>query len=308
MKNVLKWIGIAAGILILIVVVYGGFIFMKAGSILDKTYADVKGKNIYVPSDSATVARGKYLVSSVGTCAGCHMPDLSGHEQDMGPFAYFSAPNITFGKGGLPADYSIQDLDLIVRHGIKRDKTGALIMPSFHLNRISDEDLAAIYAYLKVAPKVDKARPPFTLGPIGKMVLVKGGLVNEAEVTDHNFKSPKRPEIAPTAEYGKYVAEIACIGCHGQNYSGGPVFEGDPNWPPAANLTKHLKHYTHESFAHFLQTGLRPDGTLVDTLAMPTSITKLADSVDVAAVWNYLSALPPQEDASTDWHAILAKH
>lgn len=308
MKNVLKWIGIAAGILILIVVMYGGYIFMQAGSIMSKSYADVNGKNIYVPSDSATIESGRYLVSSVGTCAGCHMPDLSGHELDMGPFAFFSAPNITFGKGGLPADYSIQDLDLAVRHGIKRDKTGMLIMPSFHLNRISDEDLAAIYAYLKVAPKVDVERKPFALGPIGKMVLVKGGLVNEAAVTDHSFKSPKRPEIAVTAEYGKYIAEIACIGCHGPNYSGGPVFEGDPNWPPAANLTKHLKHYNYESFANLMKTGIRADGTLVDTLAMPTSLTKLADSVDVAALWTYLSALPEQQDASMDWHTILAKH
>lgn len=307
MKNILKWIGILVGVLILIAVSYAGYIFWKAGSIMSQTYPDVKGKNIYVPSDSAAVERGRYLVASMGTCAGCHMPDLSGHEMDMGPFAFYSAPNITFGKGGLPANYSIQDLDLIVRHGIKRDKTGALIMPSFHLNRISDEDLAAIYAYLKVAPKVDVERKPFTLGPIGKMVLVKGGLVNEAAVTDHNFKSPARPEIAPTAEYGKYLAEIACMGCHAPNYSGGPVFEGDPNWPPAANLTKHLKHYTHESFAHFLQTGIRPDGTLVDTLAMPTYITKLADSVDVAAVWNYLSTLAPKEDASANWFDVLAK-
>lgn len=308
MKNILKWIGIGAGVLIMIAVVYGGYIFMQASSIMDKTYSEIKGKNIYVPSDSATVARGKYLVESVGTCAGCHHSDLSGQEQDMGPFAYFVAPNITFGKGGLGSNYSIQDLDLIVRHGIKRDKTGALIMPSFHLNRISDEDLAAIYAYLKVAPKVDKERPPFTLGPIGKMVLVKGGLMNEAAITDHNFKSPKRPEIAPTVEYGKYVAEIACIGCHAPNYSGGIVFEGDPNWPPAANLTKHLKHYTHESFASFLKTGIRPDGTKVDTTAMPTYITALADSVEVAALWNYLSGLPEQPDSSTNWHAVLAKH
>lgn len=308
MKNVLKWIGIVAGVLILIIVVYGGYIFSKAGSIMSKTYPDVKGKNIYVTSDSATVARGKYLVESVGTCTGCHGADLSGEEMDMMPFAYFSVPNLTQGKGGLAPSYSIQDLDLIVRHGIKRDKTGALVMPSYHLNNMSDEDLAAIYAYLKVAPKVDEEHKPFTLGPIGKMVLVKGGLVNQAEVTNHNFKSPKRPEIAPTAEYGRYVAEIACIGCHAPNYTGGPVFEGDPNWPPAANLTKHLQHYTLESFAHLLKTGIRPDGTKVDSTAMPTSITGLADSVDVAAVWNYLSSLPPQEDASTNWHDVLTKN
>jgi len=43
-------------------------------------------------------------------------------------------------------------------------------------------------------------------------------------------------------------------------------------------------------------------------MAMPTAITSLADSIEVAAVWNYLSALPPQEDASTNWHETFAKH
>lgn len=308
MKNILKWIGIGAGVLILIAVVYGGYIFMQASSIMGKTYSEIKGKNIYVPSDSATVARGKYLVETVGTCAACHRPDLGGEEMDAMPFAMFRTANLTQGKGGLGSNYSIQDLDLIVRHGIKRDKTGALIMPSFHLNRISDEDLAAIYAYLKVAPKVDHEVGSFELGPIGKMVLVQGGLVNEAEVTDHNFKSPKRPEIAATPEYGKYVADIACVGCHSPNYTGGKVFEGDPSWPSAANLTKHLKHYTYESFEHFTRTGIRHDGTVVDTLAMPIAIIRQADSVEIAAVWSYLSGLPEQPDSSSSWHAVLTKH
>ncbi|MBK6911829.1 MAG: cytochrome c [bacterium] len=308
MKPFLKWLGIALGILVLVLVVFAGYIFWQASSIMSQTYPDIKGKNIYVPSDSATVARGRQLMRGVGTCGACHGLDLSGQEQDMGPFAYYVAPNITFGKGGLPANYSIQDLDLIVRHGIKRDKTGALIMPSFHLNRISDEDLAAIYAYLKTAPKVDKERPNFSLGPIGKMVLVQGGLLTEAAITDHNFKSPKRPEIAPTAEYGKYLAEIACMGCHAQNYSGGKVFEGDPKWPSAANLTKHMKHYTNESFAHFLKTGVRADGTVVDTLAMPIYATKFADSLEMAALFSYLSALPEQPDSSFSWHEYFSKH
>ncbi|MBL0061880.1 MAG: cytochrome c [bacterium] len=195
-----------------------------------------------------------------------------------------------------------------MRHGIKRDKTGVLFMPSFHLNNISDEDLAAIYAYLKVAPKVDKEHPPLSLGPIGKMVLAQGGIKNQAEITNHNFKSPKRPEIAPTAEYGRYIAEVTCIGCHAPNYTGGPVFEGDPNWPPAANLTKKLKGYTNESFAHFLKTGLRADGTLIDTTAMSPSITSRADSLEVAAVFSYLSALPQAEDASASWLETFEKH
>ncbi|MBL0061879.1 MAG: hypothetical protein IPP40_10480 [bacterium] len=98
MKNVLKWMGIVVGALVLIVVLYGGYVFMQAGSIMSKTYPDVKGKNVYVTSDSATVARGEHLVKSIATCVGCHGKDLGGEEMDMMPFAYFSVPNITQGK------------------------------------------------------------------------------------------------------------------------------------------------------------------------------------------------------------------
>ncbi len=307
MKNILKWIGILAGALILIVVVYGGYIFMKAGDILNETYS-VKTAKLYVPHDSATIARGEHLALSVATCAGCHGPDLGGVSIDMGPFAKFNVPNITTGKGGLPANYTVEQLDLAVRHGIKRDGKGTLLMPSYHLNHIANEDLAAVYAYLKAAPKVDREIPPFELGPIGKMVLFKGGIVNQAAATDHNFKCPPRPEIAPTAEYGKYIAEMMCIGCHSPNYSGGPAFEGNPNWPPSTNLTTKLKSYTHESFAHLLKTGFRTDGTLVDTTAMMVSLTSRVDSVEVAALWAYLSVLPKQADASSNWQDVLAKH
>lgn len=307
MKNVLKWVGVLFGALVLIALLYGGYIYWQAGKIMSQTFTDVKGKNIYVPTDSATVARGKHLAESIGTCAGCHAKDLGGESVDMMPFAKFATANLTQGVGGLPADYSIQDLDLIVRHGIKRDKSGVLFMPSFHMNRISDEDLAAIYAYLKVAPKVNRNNGQIELGPIGKMIVVKGGIVNQGDVTDHSFKSPPRPEIAPTAEYGKYLAEIACIGCHGPHYTGGPVFEGDPNWPPAANLTAVLKVYTKEDLQALFMTGLRPDGTLVDTTAMPASILSKIDTTEVAALWAYLSVLPEKPDASSNWHTVLEK-
>lgn len=300
MKKALKWIGIIVGVLVLLIVAFGGYTFMKANSLLSKTYPELSGKNIYVTDDSATVERGRYVAETFAGCSGCHGRNLGGESIDAMPFAEMNNPNITFGKGGLPADYSIQDLDLSVRHGVKRDKTGAMLMPSFHLNRLADEDLAAVFAFLKTARKVDKTIPPYKLGPIGKIALATGGIVVQAEVADHKFK-PTRPEIAPTVEYGKYVAEVGCMGCHGPNYSGGSVFEGDPSWPPATNLTKTLKQYNAESFATFMRTGKRHDGTLIDTRPMPTDIYRELADVEITAMWAYFSGLAPQDDASLRW-------
>ncbi|MCC6475726.1 cytochrome c [bacterium] len=297
----LKWLGIILAGVIVLLLIFAGYVYFKSASMLSKTYTHIQGKNIYVPNDSATVARGEHLVHCIAGCAGCHNPDLGGYSQDMMPFMMFNTSNITFGKGGLPADYTIEDLDLIVRHAVKRDKTGVFIMPSYHYNRMADKDVAAIYAYLKTATKVDKESPALELGPIGRMVLSQGGLIALPEVTDHSYKPPL--EVAPSAtpQYGKYLAEVACIGCHGPKYSGGPLFQGDPSWPPASNLSTTLKKYTQESFQAFLLTGIRPDGTIVDTVAMPIRDLKHADSLEVSALWQYLSALPREETGKATW-------
>jgi len=307
MKNVLKWIGIGASVLVLLVLIVVGYFHVSASGKMSRTFADVKGKNLYVSADSAAIARGKHLAHGLAGCAGCHGEDLAGVSTDMMPLAMFNVPNITQGVGGLPPDYSVQDLDLVVRHGIKRDKTGVIIMPVYHYNRISDEDVAAIYAYLMGAPKINRKIDPLALGVIGKMLVAQEQVVVMPAVVNHNFKPGARPEIAPTAEYGRYLAEIACMGCHAPNYSGGPVFNGDPSWPPAANLTSKLDHYTLESFVALLKTGIRPDGTTIDDAAMPVRDTKNADSLEYAALWNYFSSLPNAPDASANWTDELKK-
>lgn len=307
MKNIFKWIGLGAAALVVIAIVYAGIIFTRASSKLSQTFPDVQGRNLSVTSDSATIARGEHLAHGLAGCAGCHGHDLGGTSMDLMPLAMFNSPNLTQGVGGLARDYSVRDLDLIVRHGIKRDKTGVIIMPVYHYNRIADEDLAALYAYLMNAPKINRKIEPLSLGPIGKLLVAQEQVVVMPAVVDHNFKPNHRPEIAPTAEYGRYLAEVACIGCHAPNYSGGPVFNGDPSWPPAANLTTKLDNYTLESFVALLKVGIRPDGTVIDSAAMPVRDTKNADSLEYAALWNYLTSLPNAPDASANWNDLLIK-
>lgn len=307
MRSFLKWLGVALGILVILLVIFVGYIFSQASSKMSEKFESVTGKNLYVTADSATIERGRHLAHGLAGCAGCHGHDLAGLSTDMMPLAMFNVPNITQGVGGLTPDYSVQDLDLMVRHGIKRDKTGVIIMPIYHYNRIADEDIAALYAYIMNAPKINRKIEPLSLGPIGKMLVAQDQVVVMPAVVDHNFKPRARPEIAPTAEYGRYLAEVACMGCHAPNYSGGPVFNGDPSWPPAANLTTKLDSYTLPSFMALLKTGIRPDGTVIDSAAMPVRDTKNADSLEYAALWNYFASLPNAPDASANWADELKK-
>jgi len=57
--------------------------------------------------------------------------------------------NLTSGLGGIGSVFTDTDYVRAIRHGIGRDNKSLLIMPSEQYNRISDEDLGALIAYLK---------------------------------------------------------------------------------------------------------------------------------------------------------------
>ncbi len=84
------------------------------------------------------------------------------------------------------------------------------------------------------------------------------------------------PPDAGSAEFGRHLASV-CIGCHGPDFSGGPIAGGDPSWPQASNLTPDatgLKGWTYDQFVAALAQSQRPDGTALRppmTLMAPTA-------------------------------------
>jgi mono/diheme cytochrome c family protein len=306
--KILKWIGIVLGTIIVLMGVAVGILFWRSSSIVNETYSyDIKTP-VYVPTDSAAIAHGSHLVHALAMCVECHGTDFGGKLFIDGmPFATVYGPNLTFGKGGFDrSNYSVADFDRAVRHGIKKNGHGTFLMPSIHFTLLSNSDLGSIYAYIRSLPDVDRVNPPLTLGPIGKIVTALGGLKTAATHINHDGKRGTNPPEGPTAEYGKYLADVFCQGCHSPNLSGGPVYEGDPDWPPSSNLTKGgvLPHYTEDSFSHMLRTGFKQDGTLADTNAMLIRYTKNLTDDEITALWLYLQTVPSAETASMSWDTV----
>ena len=110
---------------------------------------------------------------------------------------------------------------------------------------------------------------------------------------DHANVKPAVVTPAVTVDYGRYIA-VGCTGCHGDNFSGGKIKIGPPDWPPAANLTPHadgrLAKWTEEDFIRALRTAKRPDGTELNPV-MPRAFAAL-DDVELKAIWMYLKTLP----------------
>ena len=136
----------------------------KAG--MEKSIAPITSPVLAV-DQSDSIKRGMYLVR-IGECVGCHTshaacnPGINGGGNDISRFGIraFSA-NITADASGIP--YGPQNFIFAIRTG----KGGTLspIMPWVAYRNMTDEDLRAMYAYLRTLPParhVVSSQLPFT--------------------------------------------------------------------------------------------------------------------------------------------------
>ena len=245
--------------------------------------------------------RGKHLVESRYGCRACHGSDFGGGVMvDDAALGRILGPNLTSGKGSVTAGFRAADWDRIVRHGLKRNGTPAL-MPSQDFQRMSDQELSDVVVFLRSQPPVDRQVPPPTLGPVGKILVATGKLPLSADlIGQHNTAHPATPpEAGLTLDFGRHVA-ATCMGCHRDDLGGGPIVGGDPSWPPAANLTPGpdgLGEWTFTQFAGVMRQGKRPDGTalrppMVEVVPYAQRMTQ----TELQALWSYLRSVPAVAD------------
>ena len=292
MKRFLKIVGMSLGVLLLLIGVGVAGLYAWSGAELNKK-TEVTAHAFAAPSDSASVARGEHLLRALAKCGDCHGADLGGAKMIDDPaFGTIYAPNITRGAGGVGAAYTDADFERAVRHGTARDGRRLIIMPSNEYQFLSDEDLGQIVAYLRTVPAVDRETPAARVGPVARALYAAGQLpLFPAAFVTHVDVPVPAVVVDSTVEYGKYVGEVGCSGCHGATYGGGKIPGTPPDWPTAANLTPTgIGHYSFANFENLLRTGTRPDGTKLHPL-MPISATKLMTDVEMKAVWMYLQTL-----------------
>jgi mono/diheme cytochrome c family protein len=212
MKKILKWLGIALGGLLGLLALAALAIMVISNSRLNRTYS-VDPEPVALSSDEATIARGEHLAIIRG-CTDCHGEDLGGELMVDDPaLGKIYATNLTRGEGGVGNDYTDEELELAIRHGIDTEGKGLLIMPSQEYFILGDPDLSAIIAYIRSLPPVDRSIPDPNLRLIGRALYLAGQLPPmSAEIIDHQAQRPPAPEIEANAVYGEYLA----TGCTGR--------------------------------------------------------------------------------------------
>ncbi len=296
MRKVFKWIGIIFGSLIGLVLLLAVGFYVKARMEFATKY-QVQAEAISVPMDAASIERGHHL--AVILCMECHSSDMGGdpHFFEGGALGSTAAPNLTPGKGGLTADYTNADLVRAIRHGVKPDGTSIFLMSSQNFAYLSDQDLGALIAYIRLLPPVDRPTPePHSrLTFLGGMLYGAGafGHLLRAPTIEQMGELPSAPEPGVTAAYGGYLVNIGgCRDCHGAQMAGGKP--SAPGSPLAPNLTPggELRAWSEADFARTLRTGVTPSGDQLENTFMPwKSKGKMTDD-ELQAVWMYLQSLP----------------
>ncbi|CUI08103.1 Putative diheme cytochrome c-553 [Janthinobacterium sp. CG23_2] len=252
--------------------------------------------DVDLPTDAASIGHGRYLFNTRG-CATCHGRDGSGAAViDDGTMRIVS-PNITAGANSAITRYRTRDWVRTLRHGVKPDGRPLMIMPSEDYSLLSDADVGAIIAYVRQLAPVPGQAAQVRLPMSVKVMYAFGAVRDAAETIDHGAAPAPAAAPAVTIEHGAYVAH-SCIGCHGENLTGGRI-PGTPSaWPAPANLTPGhgsamIRYRTPESFMAMLRSGRRPDGSSISAV-MPFGALGEMNEVDMRALHAYLKSLPPR--------------
>lgn len=284
MNRTLKRIGIGIAGLLVLVVLLGSAAVAYGSHRIARTY-DVTPATLTLASDSATVARGAHL-SRIYGCTDCHGADLAGTVMVDDAVIMAVAPNLT--PAGVGASYTATDWDRAIRHGVRPSGRSMFIMPSKAYHGISDDEAAALIAYLSALPAVENALPATKVRLPGRL-LAAGPIDPSAGV----ITTPTRataPAPGATVEYGEYVATMMCAYCHGADLRG--AVPADPASPPAPDIVV-SGQWPADVFHTALTTGVTITGRQMSPQFMPWTATAAMTPEEREGIRLYLASLAP---------------
>ncbi|MBI5917162.1 MAG: cytochrome c [Bacteroidetes bacterium] len=306
MKKFLKILGIIVGIIVLAVAGIAAWINFS-----DMPSHPVQDLEVKLPIDSLSLARGAKIARTV--CAYCHQGESGKYDgklfsPESEGFGEIWSGNLTHHPTAGLGRYKDGEIAYLLRTGIKRN--GKLAGPFMFFPNLSDEDMAAVIAYLRSdAPEVAASDDVRT---------TRYSFLAKALIKFGAFKPlpyDAKPRLAPPASdqvaYGRYLATAVydCAGCHSASFEtnnlmepekspgffggGNPVADPEFKLIPSRNITPHpeqgIGKWTEEQFFKAVRSGIRPDGKAL-SVAMPRFA--LQDEVEINAIWAYLKTVP----------------
>jgi mono/diheme cytochrome c family protein len=312
MKAFLKWTSISVFV---VAVLLATAITATIGwrPILGPKYRSATNRKF--ESTPQRLARGRYLMTSVSGCFGCHSEhDWKSHGAPVVPGTEGAgevmplpevpgtvvAPNITSdvetGVGG----WSDDELARAIREGVDRNgRTLFPMMPYERYRTMADEDLASIIVYMRTIPPIRRQ-----LAQSEIIFPVKYLVRSAPEPVTQPVSSDAAQSTNPVIR-GAYLLNIAgCADCHtpdvrgvpvaGMDFAGGAPRNGPWGTVSAANITPDdsgIKYYDEALFIQTMRTGYVRARELKPI--MPYWIFGQMTDNDLKAVFAYLRTLKP---------------
>lgn len=128
---------------------------------------------------------------------------------------------------------------------------------------------------------------------------------------NHSYSAPTDqitiPTDAESIARGEHWVKAECIGCHGDNLSGGPFFEAPFGYIDAKNLTSGKggigSEFTDADWIRALRHGVSPEGKSV--LIMPASDFRYFSDADLGDIIAYVKSIPPVDKETREPHLNL---
>lgn len=299
LEKILKWTGL---VLLIIVAGVSAITAARQNVKYNAPYPAIKASK-----DSAAIARGKHLMTSVAHCTDCHSkpnadslikigqdPILHGGMAFNLPVGTIYSANITSDSTYGIGKFTDAEIARALRYGVHPDGTDVYDFMPFH--NLSDEDLTAVLSYLRTQKPVAYKKPDNQLNLIGN--IVKAFLIKPVGPSE-TIAAAVKPDT--TAAYGKYlVLNVGnCSGCHtkrslsgeytGELLAGGnPMGHGivPPNLTP--DSTSRIFGWSEKVFVNRFRMG-----KLNANSEMPWESFKRMNDNELKAIYNYLQTVKP---------------
>ena len=278
-----------------------------AADVQDATQASTRA------ASAADVARGAYL-ARLGDCAACHSvpgaPDFTGGLALHSPLGTIYSTNITPDRETGIGAYSLQDFDRALRQGKspRHHLYPAMPYPSF--TKLSNDDVASLYAYFMQGVTAVRRNPPKTDLPFPFDQRWGMAAWNLLFLDAGTYRADSRHSAAWNR--GAYLVQGLghCGSCHtprglayqehGYSQAHDRFLTGGvtDHWL-APNLTGQrtsgLASWSERDIAQFLKTGHGARAMAFGPMKqVVTDSTQHVDESDLASIATYLKSLAPQ--------------
>lgn len=274
MHPVLKWAGAIAVVTAVLAVTVPVFLYVASEAVIERRYPLPAIEEPAAPSPK-TVERGFHLVQIAG-CSDCHGADFKGRVSNGAEPLRVWSSNLRISAARL----SDGEFERALRRGIASDATSLWAMPSANYTYMSEDDVAALLAYLRALGPAGPTRPRPVWDRDTRVALLEGRIVPAVlAVRD----SPSSLDLGPRYDGGRYLARISCGECHGTNLAGSPERS-----VPDLDI---VSLYSRPAFFDLLRRGIGAHRRHIPAMMRLSSIRfhVLAD-YEIMALYDYLDA------------------